>query len=126
MRRGVYTSGLGMAAVLVAAGTLACRPAAGPVRVGETRRAMGVPWTITLYAPTAETGREALTAAFAEVERLEHILSDYDATSALSRLSAAAPMPAAVAVGPELWEVLERAVAFRDASGGTSIRRWAR
>jgi thiamine biosynthesis lipoprotein len=120
MRREVYTCGLGTAAVLVllAAGTLACRPAAGSVRVGETRRAMGVPWTITLYAPTLEAGRAALAAAFAEVDRLEGILSDYDATSELSRLSAAAPMPTPVAVGPELWQVLRQSVAFRDSSDG--------
>jgi thiamine biosynthesis lipoprotein len=59
-----------------------------------------------------------LAAAFAEVDRLEGILSDYDPASELSRLSAAAPTPEPVAVGPELWRVLERAVAFRDASGG--------
>ena len=100
------------------AAAVACRPAAGPVRVAETRRAMGVPWTITLYATSEPAGRAALAAAFAEVDRLERILSDYDPESELSRLSAAAPMSTAVAVGPDLWRVLERAVAIRDASGG--------
>lgn len=79
---------------------------------------MGVPWTITLYAPSAPAGRAALAAAFAEVDRLESILSDYDPASEVSRLSACAPTREPVAVGPELWEVLERSVAFRDASGG--------
>jgi len=94
-------------------------PAPAPsVRVRETRRLMGVPWTITLYASSAAAGTEACAAAFAEVARLERILSDYDPTSELSRLSAAAPTAEPVAVGPDLWRVLVRAVEFRDATGG--------
>lgn len=113
-----YTRREALAAALPAACLLACRPAAGTVRVGDSKRAMGVPWTITLYAPTAAAGREALAAAFAEVARLDATLSDYDPASELSRLSAAAPTPAPVPVGPELWGVLERAVFFRDATAG--------
>lgn len=90
----------------------------GPVRVRETRRLMGVPWTITLYAASEAEGREAAATAFAEVERLNGILSDYDETSELSRLSAAAPTAAPVAVSEDLWRVLERSVAIRDATGG--------
>lgn len=90
----------------------------GPVRVRETRRLMGVPWTITLYAASEAAGREAAAAAFAEVERLNGILSDYDETSELARLSAAAPTAAPVAVSEDLWRVLERAVAIRDLTDG--------
>lgn len=79
---------------------------------------MGVPWTITLYVSSEAAGREAAAAAFAEVERLEGILSDYDETSELSRLSAAAPTAAPVAVSDDLWRVLARSVAIRDATGG--------
>ena len=79
---------------------------------------MGVPWTITLYAPSEAVGRAALTAAFAEVARLEAILSDYDPHSEVSRLSAATPLTEPVPVGEDLWRVLERSVAFRDASDG--------
>lgn len=88
------------------------------VRVSETRRVMGVPWTITLYARSEAVGRAAAAAAFAEVERLEGILSDYDETSELSRLSAAAPTAAPLAVSDDLWRTLERSVAIRDATGG--------
>jgi thiamine biosynthesis lipoprotein len=90
----------------------------GPVRLSETRRLMGVPWTITLYAASEAVGREAAAAAFAEVERLNGILSDYDETSELARLSAAAPTAAPVDVSEDLWRVLERAAAIRDATGG--------
>jgi len=88
------------------------------IRCTGTRRLMGVPWTITLHAASAEQGEEALAAAFAEVHRLETILSDYDATSELSRLSATAPHAQPQAVGADLWQVLTRAVEIRDATGG--------
>jgi thiamine biosynthesis lipoprotein len=98
----------------------AARPAETRVtelRLAETRRLMGVPWTITVYADEA-TGRTAIAAAFAEVARLEGILSDYDPTSELSRLSATAPTAEPVAVGDDLWRVLDRSAEIRDATGG--------
>ena len=94
-----------------------CTPG-GPVRVSETRRLMGVPWTITLHAASATAGEQVLGEAFAEVERLEAILSDYKPESELSRLSAAAPTAAALPVSADLWRVLDRAVEIRDATDG--------
>jgi len=102
----------------VPAAGVAGPPAAEGVRVRATERLMGVPWTITAHAVTEPSGREAVAAAFAEVGRLERILSDYDPTSELSRLSASAPTVAPRPVGPDLWRVLVRAAAIRDASGG--------
>lgn len=75
---------------------------------------MGAPWTITVHAETRQRGEAAIAAAFAEVARLERILSDYDPESELSRLSAASPT--VERVGDDLWQVLERAVWFRDAT----------
>jgi len=95
-------------------------PVAAPpseTRVAQTRRLMGVPWTITVYADESR-GRSAIDAAFAEIARLEGILSDYDPASELSRLSASAPAAAPVSVGTDLWRVLERAAEIRDATGG--------
>lgn len=106
------------AACLVVAG---CRKPEGPpglVRVSETRRLMAVPWTITLYASSAEAGRGAVAAGFAEVARLERMLSDYDPESDLSRLSAGSPTTGPVPVPDDLWRVLERAVEVRDATAG--------
>jgi FAD:protein FMN transferase len=106
---------------------LAAWPAAGcgpwtgepaTVRVSESRRLMGAPWTITVHAPSRTVGAQAIAAAFAEIERLEQILSNYEPTSELSRLSAAAPSPEAVAVGPDLWQVLVAAEAFRERTAG--------
>ncbi len=106
--------------------TLVAPPAAdaavrGPTaaeRVTSTRRLMGAPWTITVYAPSQRAGAAAIEAGFAEVARLEAILSDYDPASELSRLSARAPTEVAVPIGEDLGRVLTRAVAIRDASGG--------
>jgi thiamine biosynthesis lipoprotein len=93
-------------------------PAATTTRVSQTQRLMGVPWTITLHAETAAVGDAAIAAGFAEVARLERILSDYDPESELSRLSAQAPTVAPKPVSDDLWRVLERAVEIRDATGG--------
>lgn len=89
-----------------------------PVRTSGRRRAMGIEWIVTLYATTAAAGSAAVEAALDEVERLDGILSDYAPESELSRLSAASPTPHPVPVGGDLWDVLVRAVAIRDASAG--------
>ena len=88
------------------------------VRVSESRRLMGAPWTITVYAPSQAAGREAIAAAFTEIERLKGILSDYEPASELSRLSAAAPTPEPVPVGADLWLVLVAAEGTRQLTGG--------
>jgi len=116
MRLKVYLTLCVLAALAVA--SCAQAPSPSPLRVSETRKHMGVAWTITVYAPSRPHAAAALAAAHAEVARLEAIFSDYDAASELSRLSAAAPTPAPVPVGDDLWRVLSRAVAIRDATGG--------
>lgn len=88
------------------------------VRVSQTQRLMGVPWTITVYAESDAAGRTAIAAGFAEVARLESLLSDYDPGSELSRLSALAPTAQPQRVSDDLWRVLERAVEIRDATNG--------
>ena len=119
MEAKVYRQARGKAALLFLVACLsACRPDAEPARVSETQRLMGVPWTITLHAASRTAGQAALAAAFAEVARLEAILSDYDPRSELSRLSAAAPTAEPVPVSADLWQVLARSVALRDASNG--------
>jgi thiamine biosynthesis lipoprotein len=106
------------AAACLAAGCAAPHDDAAPVRLTETRRAMGVPWTISVFAPSAPAGRAALAAAFTEIARLDAILSDYDPQSELARLSAASPMESPRRVSPDLWRVLAAAVEYRDASAG--------
>lgn len=87
-------------------------------RVHETRRHMGVAWTITVYTTDRTQGLRAIGMAHDEIARLDGILSDYDPESELSQLSAQAPTREPVPVSDDVWEVLDRAVAWRDASGG--------
>ncbi|MCE9631795.1 MAG: FAD:protein FMN transferase [Planctomycetia bacterium] len=89
-----------------------------PLRVAETRRCMGVSWTITVCVTDRATGLAAIAAAFSEVVRLERILSDYDPTSELSRLSATSPSTTPVAVSDDLWAVLVRAATIADDTDG--------
>jgi FAD:protein FMN transferase len=88
-----------------------------PVELTATRRIMGAPWKIVVHADAA-AGEAAIAAAFAEIERLEKVLSDYDPASELSRLSAAAPTAEPVGVSDDLWRVLATAESLREASGG--------
>lgn len=117
----VYRGAALMAAFLASAGCSRWVPAPpdeAALRLTETRPLMGVAWTITVHARDRAGGAEAIAAGFAEAARLERILSDYDPESELSRLSAAAPMAAPVAVGDDLWNVLARADEIRVLSGG--------
>lgn len=72
-----------------------------------------------MYAESRTVAEAAIAAAFAEIDRLETLLSDYDPESELSRLSAAAPTAAPVPVSADLWAVLVRAVEIRDATDGS-------
>jgi thiamine biosynthesis lipoprotein len=90
----------------------------GLQRYAGSRRSMGVNWTVSVYAASQTIAEDAIEAALDEVVRLEQILSDYLPESELSQLSAAAPTPEPVEVSDDLWQVLTRAVALRDATGG--------
>lgn len=87
-------------------------------RYQGSRRSMGVTWSVSLFAADAAEATACVTAALDEVARLEGVLSDYLPASELCRLSRAAPTAQPIPVGPDLWQVLVQAVAFRDCSGG--------
>jgi thiamine biosynthesis lipoprotein len=101
--------------VLLGLSTLA--PAAEERFVFE-KAEMGVPFRITLYAPDEATARSASDAAFARVEVLNSILSDYDPDSELSRLSHTSGQGRAVPVSRELWQVLELSQQVAERSDG--------
>ena len=88
------------------------------VRCSGSRQLMGVPWIITLYASDHPAGNQAIEAGLDEVARLDGILSDYRPETELARLSAASPTAGPLPVSDELWEVLVRAVEFREGSDG--------
>jgi thiamine biosynthesis lipoprotein len=102
-------------------------------RFQATQVEMGVPFRISLYAPDKSTAKGALDAAFARIQELNSILSDYDPDSELSRLSAASPTAEPVPISRDLWNVLERSQSLArktdgafDVTVGPYIRLWRR
>lgn len=78
---------------------------------------MGSPFKILLYCADDGAARRASRAAFDRIARLDATLSDYDPDSELSRLAGSAGGPP-VAVGPDLFDVLEKSRAWYERSGG--------
>jgi thiamine biosynthesis lipoprotein len=73
---------------------------------------MGTTFRIVLYAPSASAADRAAAEAFRRIAELDAAMSDYDAASELSRLSALSTASAPtepVHVSRDLWSVLVRA-----------------
>jgi thiamine biosynthesis lipoprotein len=79
---------------------------------------MGAPWKIVLYSADEKAANEAAKAAFARIEELNKILSDYDSESELSKLSATTPSPQPIHVSDDLWRVLELSQQLAEKSNG--------
>lgn len=102
-------------------------------RFQATQVEMGVPFRLSLYAPDKTTAKGAIDAAFARIQQLNSILSDYDESSELSRLSAASPTPEPVPISQDLWNVLDRSQSLArqtdgafDVTVGPYVRLWRR
>lgn len=94
---------------LVALALAGCAGPRGPLaRFEFSKPQMGLPFRIVLYARDQATAAAHAQAAFARIEQLNGILSDYDTDSELSRLSQMAGSGQAVPVGPDLWLMLDR------------------
>jgi thiamine biosynthesis lipoprotein len=77
---------------------------------------MGLPVRIVLHAADEATARAAATAAFARIAVLDQMMSDYRVDSELRRLEQ--HHGEWTAVSPELYDIIERAVAIARASDG--------
>jgi thiamine biosynthesis lipoprotein len=95
-----------LVASLLACCALACSAEEKVERFSQRAVHMGVEFEIVLYAPDESVAKKAITAAFARVAELDKRLSDYDAESELSRLSAGSPSVEPVKVSDDLWKVL--------------------
>src|SRR5688572_19800237 len=110
-------AGLGVAAS--AATIRALIDAATLQRVSVTRTQLGTRLTITVMHPDAVEGRALVNAAFAEVERLEGILSRYRATSPLAALNRDSVVRGAPV---ELTQVMARSLEYsRMTDGGFDV-----
>jgi thiamine biosynthesis lipoprotein len=76
-------------------------------RFAFVEKQMGADFRIVLYAESEKVANEAATAAFAEVERLNSILSDYDPESELSRLSDTSGSERHFLLSDDLFAVLD-------------------
>ena len=79
---------------------------------------MGVPFRISLYSRDKAVANDAARAAFARIKELNLILSDYEPDSELMRLCRTSRPGRPVQVSPELFFVLQRALAVSKASEG--------
>ena len=84
-------------------------PFSEPITLKRAQTHMGTLVTVTAVASTKEQAQDATTAAFAEIHRLEEILSTWIPTSELSRVNASAGK-GAVKVEPETLLLVRRAI----------------
>lgn len=68
---------------------------------------MGTTFRIIFYADSVDKAKDAAKAAFARIDELNLIFSDYQENSEVSRLSQMAGNSAKVPISSELWEVLK-------------------
>ncbi len=87
-------------------------------RYEKTQIHMGMSFGVVLYAPDEAVANRAFSAAFARIEALNGIFSDYDTDSEVSRLCDQAPTAAPVAVSEELAEVLDLAQRLSEKTDG--------
>lgn len=94
------------------------------LRAGELQKfvfekpEMGLPFRVSLYARDKQTAKTAADAAFARVEELNAIFSDYEEDSELTKLSRTSGSGRKIKVSEPLWTVLERAQILSGQTGG--------
>ncbi len=79
---------------------------------------LGTIVTLTLYAPNETAANESSRAAFARIEELNQILSDYNPDSEVMKLCRTAGTGQAVPVSQDLFDVLARSVEISVATDG--------
>lgn len=97
---------------------VACADNGDLERYEASRPSMGTLFQITLYAPDESSAERAFEAAFARIEELNGIFSDYDSDSEANRLCRAAPMESPVGVSKEMATVLEQSLRLSKLTAG--------
>ncbi len=87
-------------------------------RFEYTEPKMGTEFRLIFYAPSQEKADQTAQAAFDRVDALNKILSDYDPSSELSRLSMTAGTGQKTMVSKDLWTVLTLAQSIAKKSKG--------
>lgn len=111
-----------LAAVALCAVTPAAadqKPAPGPEKkLVHTDKAMGTVVQVTVWTDDEDGAASAAQAVFAEVRRLDAMMTTWTPTSEISQINAAAGTGKAVAVSDEAFAVIARAVEVSKASKG--------
>ncbi len=89
----------------------------GRIRLTVERELMATLFRIDVIVDDEAAGREAIAAAFTEIESAEGILSNWDDSSEISELNRSAGVQPVV-VSHELMEVLRRATEVAELTGG--------
>ena len=122
LRRLLLTGGLLLACIIPPAGYAAAPELTSPERQLQrfdyAQPRMGVAFHISLYSPDEAVANNAARAAYARVKQLNQLLSDYEPDSELMQLCRRSGPGKPVAVSPELFCVLRRAIALSQASDG--------
>lgn len=106
--------GIGLIGAIYFVGKLAGRP----VEVdGGYREVMGTFARIVAVAKSQRQAKSCIEAGFAELKRIDSVMSDYKADSELSKVNREA-FGRAVKVSPELFGILQKSVEFSRLSGG--------
>lgn len=114
-------------------GTPLSNPEAEPAPWSKAEAHMGCLWTLTLPDTPPAVAEKAATAVFAEIHRLNQIFSDYESTSELNQLCAAAGQKDPLPVSRELFDILAKSRHMSELSRGAfditlapSVRLWRR
>ncbi|MBC8356856.1 MAG: FAD:protein FMN transferase [Planctomycetes bacterium] len=75
-------------------------------RFEATQSQMGTDIVIVVYSPTEELAHNAFAAGFGRIATINRVMSDYEPSSELSRLSRAAPTERPMSVSKDLFLVL--------------------
>jgi FAD:protein FMN transferase len=105
----------GLVALLVGCGSLSTR--SEPVVVKRAQMHMGTLVTITAVAKNEAVAQAAANAGFAEIHRLEELLSTWIPASELSRVNTSAGVMA-VSVSPETMAVVQGAIQVAEMTDG--------
>ncbi len=87
-------------------------------RYEYARGLMGSQFRLILYAPDSATAHRAANRAFARIEELNEIMSDYRDGSEINRLSAGSGSGEWVTVSPELFDILSVSKDISQRTGG--------
>jgi FAD:protein FMN transferase len=112
-----WTDTCAAALLVVLAAMSTCASDAATSVVHKKKYAMGTVFEIVAYDSSPARASAAIDQAFAEIVRLDELLSNYNAESELSHLNRDAHFQAQ-AVSPDLYRVLEQSVQYSKISGG--------